>query len=108
MVRRQIRMGIRGSLPQLKHISADKKRVVNSSFPPKDHHLFLSAMLARRLTIWFLVFVMSGFLWLAMLSNGYSAETCTTLNCVNRGKRKVEKQMRPQEMMMSGGRKSKR
>ena len=29
-------------------------------------------MLARRLTIWFLVFVMSGFLWLAMLSNGYS------------------------------------
>ena len=29
-------------------------------------------MLARRLTVWFLVFVMSGFLWLAMLSNGYS------------------------------------
>ena len=28
----------------------------------------------NRLTIWFLVFVMSGFLWLAMLSNGHSEE----------------------------------
>ena len=65
-------------------------------------------MLARRLTIWFLVFVTSGLLWLAVPRNGHSAETCTTLNCVSRGKRKVEKQIRQQEMMRSGGSKSRR
>jgi len=63
-------------------------------------------MLARRLTIWFLVFVTSGLLWLAVPRNGHSEETCTTLNCVSRGKRKVEQQMRQQEMMRSGVRKS--
>ena len=65
-------------------------------------------MLARRLTIWFLVFVTSGLLWLAVPRNGHSEEICTTLNCVSRGTRKVEKQMRQQEMMRSGGSKSKR
>jgi hypothetical protein len=38
--------------------------------------------------------------------NGHSEEICTTLNCVSRVKRKVEKQMRQQEMMRSGVRKS--
>ena len=65
-------------------------------------------MLARRLTIWFLVFVTSGLLWLAVPRNGHSEEICTTLNCVSRVKRKVEQQMRQQEMMRSGGSKSKR
>jgi len=63
-------------------------------------------MLAPRLTIWFLVFVTSGLLWLAVPRNGHSEEICTTLNCVSRVKRKVEKQMRQQEMMRSGGSKS--
>ena len=65
-------------------------------------------MLARRLTIWFLVFVTSGLLWLAVPRNGHSEEICTTLNCVSRVKRKVEQQMRQQEMMRSGGSKSRR
>ena len=62
----------------------------------------------NRLTIWFLVFVTSGLLWLAVPRNGHSEEICTTLNCVSRVKRKVEQQMRQQEMMRSGGSKSRR
>ena len=47
-------------------------------------------MFVRRLTIWFLVFVTSGVVGLAVPKTGYGLEICTSLKCVDRGRRKVE------------------
>ena len=49
-------------------------------------------MFVHRLTIWFLVILTSGLVGLSIPRNGYALETCTTLNCVSRVIRKIEKQ----------------